>query len=410
MTGSREESAPSGPLAGREVSLTGRFASMKRDEAEDLLRRAGARPVRQPGEKTDLVVVGSDGWPLREDGRPTKALERARELQKSGQAIEIVTEEELLADLGLDDRKEAIHRLCTAAELARLLSVPLPQIRALSRAGLIQPSKTVHRLEFFEFRQVAAAKDLVALVSSGVSVDRIRHGFERVRSWLPAGGSALAGRALIDESDDLLVRLEGGELAEVTGQLRFDFGEGDAGEKEATKAATPVEVEAPEVAPETPRPTGTPQEWFTRGQRAEELGRLAEARAAYRNAIELGAEFPEVHFNLGNVLYLLEHPAESAAEFLRAIERDPEYLEAWNNLGNTLAELGEVENAIRAYSRALELAPEYLDAHYNLAETLWGEGRTDEARAHYWIYLRRDPISPWADQIKARLASATDRS
>ena len=402
----REESASlDGSLAGREVALTGRFASMKRDEAEELLRRAGARPVRQPGEGTDQVVVGSDGWPLREDGRPTKALERARELQKAGHAIEIVTEEELLADLGLDDRKEAIHRLCTAAELARLLSVPLPQIRALSRAGLIQPSKTVHRLEFFEFRQVAAAKDLVALVSSGVSVDRIRQGFERVRSWLPAGGAALAGRTLIDESDSLLVRLEGGELAEVTGQLRFDFGETEPTEEEPISAAP-----SPEPVPESKPLTGTPQEWFTKGQRAEELGRLSEARAAYRNAIELGAEFPEVHFNLGNVLYLLEHPAESAAEFLRAIERDPEYLEAWNNLGNTLAELGEVENAIRAYSRALELAPEYLDAHYNLAETLWSEGRTDEARSHYWIYLRRDPISPWADQIKARLAGPSDRS
>ena len=163
----------------------------------------------------------------------------------------------------------------------------------------------------------------------------------------------------------------------------------------------------PRTADDESGPGASPEDWFERGQRAEEAGDLEGASAAYRRSLRAGAKFPEVHFNLGNVLYLLENPAEAAAEFLRAVEIDPDYVEVWNNLGNALSELGQGDGAVRAYERALELAPEYLDAHFNLAETLWGEERFEEARSHYWIYLRHDPVSPWADQVKARLAAGT---
>lgn len=412
--------SPGDTLRGLEVALTGRFASMTRDEAEVHLRAAGATPVRQPGSSTDLLVVGSDGWPLRDDGRPTRALERARELQGEGRALRIASEEEFLVDLGLDDRRDAIHRLCTASELSRILRVPRSHIRRLSRAGLIHASKTVHRLEFYEFREVAAAKDLVALLARGVSVERIRQGLERVRAWLPGAEDTVAGRAIFARDGELLVRLDGGELADATGQLRIDFDGTRGASLSSPPSSTPIPVKGARVRPEAsiegaepdspPRDArgvelATPDEWFERGQRAEESGSLEEASDAYQNALRAGAAFPEVHFNLGNVLYLLENPAEAAAEFLRAVEIDPDYVEVWNNLGNALSELGQGDGAIRAYQRALELAPEYLDAHFNLAETLWSEERLEEARAHYWIYLRHDPVSPWADQVKARLGS-----
>ena len=429
-------------LRGLEVAFTGRFASMSRERARALLVAAGARPATRPGPRTDWLVVGSEGWPLRDDGRPTRALERARELLRAGHPLRIVTEDTWLAAVGLADAPSVIHRLCTATELARLLDLPLARIRQLVRAELIRPARTVHRLDFFAFREVAAARDLARLLERGISVDRIARGLHRVRDWLapemrggiegtvvaeaPGDGGACselhpedtraaserrehssAGppRHLLHtvpgEEGELLVRLEGGALAEVTGQLRLDF---------VGESAT-----VPPVSPAAPTRVGgsaggDPRAHFERGQRAEETGDLDGAQRAYLDAIEAGGAFPELHFNLGNILSLLEHPAESVAEYTRALDLDPEYVEAWNNLGNALAELGEIDDAIRAYERALHFAPEYLDPHFNLAETLWDEGRTGEARGHFWIYLRHESSGPWADRARACLAMPADRS
>ncbi len=368
---------------GLEVAITGRLASMTRGEAWDHLRAAGAEPVRGPGPMTAVLVVGQDGWPLREDGRPTRSLERARELQRDGSALRIVVEERWLVELGLDDRQGAVRRLCTSSELGRILGVPMSRIRSWSRVGLIRPARTVHRLEFFEFRQVAAARALADLVEHGVSLERIRAGLDRVRAWLPGAGDTLASRAILEREGELLVRLEGGAIADPSGQLRLDF--------EFAEQSAPAEL------------LRSPRQWYEEGQRREDSGELEEATRAYQEAVRGESRLPEAHFNLANVLYLLEHPAEAAAEYLRAVEIDPEYVEAWNNLGNVLAEVGEVASSLQAYTRAIEIAPEYGDAHFNLGETLWGEGRFEEARVHYRFYLRQDPTSPWARQIRERL-------
>jgi len=49
-----------GPLAGKAVVFTGRFDSMTRDDAEELVRLRGGRPARSVSARTDLVVAGRE--------------------------------------------------------------------------------------------------------------------------------------------------------------------------------------------------------------------------------------------------------------------------------------------------------------------------------------------------------------
>ncbi|MEO6206758.1 MAG: NAD-dependent DNA ligase LigA, partial [Candidatus Limnocylindrales bacterium] len=56
--GVEQDAAPSGPLAGLSVVVTGTLAGFTRDEADDAIRAAGGRSVGSVSRKTDYVVAG----------------------------------------------------------------------------------------------------------------------------------------------------------------------------------------------------------------------------------------------------------------------------------------------------------------------------------------------------------------
>lgn len=377
------EADPRGQLQGKLVAVTGRLATLSREEARELVERAGARLAERPSRATALLVVGQGGPPLEPDGRPTRSLQRARALQREGAPLEIVTEEAFLERL-VPERREDLARLYTPVQIARILGVTPARIRAWVRHDLIRPAKVVRRLPYFDFRQVATAKALSQLAKDGVTPARIRRSLEQVRAWLAEPDQALAQLAAIESGHELLFRTEAGQLAEASGQLRLDFeGEAPAGTGETCRSA---------------------EEWFERGILAEDLGRLEEAVRSYEHSLALGARDPEVLFNLGNALYSLERKTEAAQRFVEATRADPEFIEAWNNLGNALGDIDLPSEAVQAYRRALAIEPDYADAHFNLAETLAAMGARDAAERHWRAYLSQDPFSSWAEVVRARLA------
>ncbi len=58
---------------------------------------------------------------------------------------------------------------------------------------------------------------------------------------------------------------------------------------------------------------------------------------------------------------------EAIANFRRAVEADPNHFQAFFDLGFVLHQRGELDEAISAYRAALRLDPEHEDAHFNLA-------------------------------------------
>ena len=373
-------------LRGREVAFTGRLASMTRGEAADLVVAHGGQFAVSPTRHTAFLVVGQEGWPLQEDGRLTRKLLKARDLEKIGAPITVLKEEVFLGLLGLEGRQEDIHRVYTTGQVSRILGLPGSTVRAWVRAKLIEPVRTVHRLSYFDFRQMAGAKAICELIRAGIPTERIRRSLEALRGLRLGAEEPLLQLALIEEDGRLLARLRDGLLLEPGGQLCFDF--------------------SPPAAESLPMDAGplTAADWFDRALEHEEAGRLSEADRAYAAASAAGGSGPELPFNHGNVLYGLGRKEDACVKFRQALGLDSTYAEAWNNLGNSLADLERHDEAVGAYERALAVEPGYADAHFNLAETLYQMGLAADAAPHWRAYLKQDARSAWAKQALSRLA------
>lgn len=370
--------APS--LRDLEIAITGRLASMTRQDAIAQITTRGGRYVETPADDTDWLVVGLEGWALQRDGRPTRSLLRARELQAAGASIRIVEEAEFLLEAGLAERAHALESLYTIEQLARMLDVSKATLRAWVRKGLITPQRIVRRLCWFDFAQVASARSLQQLLDRGATIGAIGRGLRQIAEWLPdAASRSLRQLEALVKGGPLVLRLDDGQLVEPSGQLRFPFS------AETTEAAATAGLDA------FASRARSAHDWFALGVAAEDDGRLDEAEEAYYRSLLAGGLQPEAAFNLGNVLHAQGRPGEAAQRYMMAVEIDAEYVEAWNNLGNVLAELGRFDASVRAYQRALEVEPEYSDAHFNLAETLQQLGRLEESRHHWLGYLAQVP-------------------
>ncbi len=365
---------------------------MTHDEARVRLAAIGCRTVMRPTAKTRFVIVGRGGAPVGDDGRPTVALTKARSLIDTGQDLTLVSEVDLLEQLGMDDARADLERLYTINQLARLLSVPSSRVRAWVRSGLLAPVRTHGRLGFFDFGQVSAAKTLRELTTKGVPPATIRRSLRELAQWMPE--RANLGQLAV--ADDVVVHLPDGRIADPSGQLRLGFSAQRNAERRDATPVTSIARSAPSV--------DTADAWFDHGVDAEAAGRLADAVRAYTRALGHDPSYTEAWFNLGNAQYELGQKRDAVASFERALALDPSYEEAWNNLGNVHSELGELAIAIDAYHRALAINPSYADAHYNLADTHALLGDVRDARHHWTLYLEQDPHSSDAAYIRARLA------
>lgn len=374
------------PLRDQSIAITGRLASMTREEAIDLIRECGGTYRARPGRDCRWLVVGQEGWAGRAQGETTRHLERARDLRHEGVSLEIVEEQEFLelARLSGVDAAPELRTLHTTAQLARILDIPGSRIRRWVRRGWIQPARVQHRLEYFDFRQVAAVKVLRQLQDAGVEVSALRKGLSRLTDWFPDEADGLGHLRRLVLEDRLLIRQDDGTLMEPDGQLRLPFAD----------AAARTVVALPE------RPDD--------GLAAEEDGDLEAARDAYREALELDPAMAETWFDLGNVLYALGDHDEAVDAFTEAVSLEDNYAEAWNNLASVLTDTGEAREAIHAAQRAVALAPDYADAHYNLAQAYAAAGWTGRARVHAEVYFRFDRTSEFAEHLR-QLLRDTDR-
>ena len=384
-----EETSVAIDLIGVRVALTGRFGSMPQREFAGLIEKLGGEHVSFPGRHTRWLVVGAAGPPLSNDGQPTQALQRARQLTADGYEIEIINEDDFVNRLEVFEDDPDVRKRYTLAQLSRILNVPAQKIRLWVRMGLIEPVQTTHRLNFFDFRQVSSAKVLCDLIAEGHPPTQIRESLQRVQGWLPGMESPLTQLSVLEQNGRLLVRLNDGRLAEACGQLQLDF-------------ETPEEQRA--FAIETA--SRTSDQWFQEALEAENRGDYGGAVLAYERAIEQDDTDPILHFNLGNVLYASRQLRDAEDSFRRAIELDSDYVEAWNNLGTVLADVDNYEESIKVFHRALEVFPLYADAHYNLGDVYAATGRIMKAREHWVRYLQLDPNSPWASDIRSRLNDA----
>jgi hypothetical protein len=105
----------------------------------------------------------------------------------------------------------------------------------------------------------------------------------------------------------------------------------------------------------------------------QELGRLGEAEASFKQSIVLNPDFADAHYNLANTLKELGRLEEAEASFKQSIALQADFIEAHSNLGNTLQELGSLKEAQESYTQALALDPESATAAQNMVKLPLGQ-------------------------------------
>jgi tetratricopeptide (TPR) repeat protein len=124
-------------------------------------------------------------------------------------------------------------------------------------------------------------------------------------------------------------------------------------------------------------------------------GKLDEAVACYRKALDLNPNLAEVNNNLGVVLKDQGKLDDAIACCCRAIQLKPDWADAHNSLGNILRDQGKLDEAVACYLRALQLKPDGAGALSNLGNALKAQGKLDEAVACQRRALELKP--DWAE-------------
>lgn len=428
MAESREPSSLSGEsqgdLVGKRVAVSGDLAWLPRSRFASLVRGRGGKVVSEPDDLTDVLVVGQESWPLDRTGGIDPGVECAQRLNQSGARIVILPEQEFLsgspdepaateAVASQQSDAPALDRLYTTTQLSRILGISPHRLQAWTRQGLLSPVRTERRVHYYDFAQVSAVRVLTRLLDRGVTLPQIRRGLARLERWLPgrreswgAGDSGVAWDHLEVHDGEVLVRLDGGQYADPSGQLHFLFDDEAASDEAVSFDAqepSPNTVSLPTVSLPKPgkRSIGTARGAFARGVDCEEAEDLEGAASAYEEALDAGESHLEVLFNLGNVSFSLGRYERAYQCYLRVVKSDPDYVAAWNNLGNILAAEERWEEAIEAYREAAERSPDYPDPHYNLAEAYLAIGDEQLAWQHAYQYFRHDPHSPWAERLRS---------
>ena len=120
-------------------------------------------------------------------------------------------------------------------------------------------------------------------------------------------------------------------------------------------------------------------------------GRPEESLAAARDAVELKPESAAAHYNAASALIALGRFGEAAQSLRRALQSEPGYKEAHSNLGAALVVLKREEEAETHLRRALRIDPGFGDAFGNLSYLLMQQGRYEDAAAAARAFLKARP-------------------
>ncbi|TWU02015.1 tetratricopeptide repeat protein [Neorhodopirellula pilleata] len=389
-------------LAGRRITLVGRLGGMSRREAGNLLRSYGAVIVESETAPVDWIVIGAEESPLAEAELIEEASRRRLQIGQT----QILHETDLWQRLGLVDAENSVRKLHTPAMLAHLLGVSVRVIRRWHRRGLIQPVRTLHRLPYFDFQEVATARRLAQWVASGASPEAIERRLIQLIEIVPELRRPLDQLSILVEGKHVLLR-QGEGLIEPGGQLRFDFDRLEsASSSEPTRSSDdPISIRFPDpfAFPPSEAADETEDDLLMSAYAAEDDGDLAYAIDCYHALLARDGARAEWHFQIGELLYRMGETLAARERYYAAIEVDPDYVEARSSLAGVLSETGQLELAVAAYRGALALHDDYPDVHYSLGRLLDQLDRQPEADEHWKRFLQLAPGSPWADEARQRL-------
>jgi tetratricopeptide (TPR) repeat protein len=257
-------------------------------------------------------------------------------------------------------------------DLERLFGLPASAVRALSRAGNINPVRRGGKLHY-SFHDLVVLRTASALRAANISPQKINKTLQELRSALPAD-SALNQLSLTALGNRIAIR-EGQTLRESeSGQYALAL--------EIVEEKGRLHVITRQDAPAAPDRSA--EEHFAKGLALEETDPPA-ARSAYEATLKADPNHLEARINLGRLLHLDGRLAEAEQVYRFGGQAEPFLV---FNLAVLLEDLGREPEAIVAYREALALDPQFADAHFNLAR-LYERARDPKSSLRHLLAYRR---------------------
>ena len=306
-----------------------------------------------------------------------------------------------------------------AKDVARLLGLSPSQVRAFARSGFLQPDRGTRGEFRFSFPDLVLLRAAKGLAAAKVPQRRIERALRQLRQQLPAGRPLSAVRITAD-GDRVVVHDGATAWNPESGQLVLDFAV-----SELASRAAPLARRAAQAARDAEDELGA-DEWYDLGFDLEAVD-VAEARDAYRRALELDPHHADAHVNLGRLLQESGEAGQAVSHYLLALEvrtrdatapdksrtrsdtseappaqsrpgtsatapdksrtrsdtseapparsRPGTSATAWFNLGIALEDLKRRPDAIKAYEQAIAIEPTLADAFFNLSRLYEAAGK-----------------------------------
>jgi tetratricopeptide (TPR) repeat protein len=143
-----------------------------------------------------------------------------------------------------------------------------------------------------------------------------------------------------------------------------------------------------------------------RGISLQALGKLDEAVAEYRIAVEMDPASHAIHENFGTALSAHGKIKEAIAEYRAAIELDQTCPYAHQQLAGVLSGQGKLAEATDECRTAIRLEPASAYSHQQLAGILYDHGKLAEASDEYRTAIRLEPAGAYAHEQLAAILSA----
>jgi tetratricopeptide (TPR) repeat protein len=269
------------------------------------------------------------------------------------------------------------------------------QLIAWERAGLISPN------ESYSFEDLAQLRTLREMRATRISAKSIRTSVAAMQR-VAGMRNPLTEASAVRRGSRLAFRHGGALVDPVTQQLAFDFEV--SGSSQLRVVGKGSESPAQQMA--------AIQDLFQQAVHLEEEElTVPQAIELYEEILQLRPQHASASINLGTIYYNRHDFIKAEELYRQATVSDPEYALAFFDLGNVLDEMKRLREAVDAYQRAVTLVPHYADAHYNLALAYERQGEKRRALRHWLMYVRLDPVGPWASHARgqARKILSTER-
>ena len=219
-------------------------------------------------------------------------------------------------------------------EVEKLLRLPRSTIRALVEAGFVTPGRGPRNTLRFSFQDLIVLRTAQALAAARVPAKRINRSLKELRRHLPET-MPLSGLSIDAVGDRVVVKEGASRWQAESGQYLLAF-EGD-----------PVTGALKIIAPEPPPAAESLEDRIDQGYDLHEAGRLKEAEAAYRKALETHGPDALLLYNLGVLLEDMKRKSEAIEAYQAALHVDPLMADGHYNLALLCEELGKAQEAIR---------------------------------------------------------------